>query len=991
MLKKLAKLDFSIPVNVRFLVWVVIGLMMLFGVALILQGQLDTQNYHQQIRQIVKERTGRDVYIRGGVNVVLLPTPTIYVSGVELRDINDGKPVPAFLAELILIKPVISSFFEDKLEIESIAMENPTLEVDRASDGIIHWDWLEKELFQLLETTKGAAPQELDVIGGTIIYRNTVTGRKFRVYNININGNTGASPNFSGGLSFNDQAFSFSVLSKGQSSASGDIPLLVRVAANDQNYVQLDGNANISHSSLKVNGDLQVDIKDMYPWITLQKDKSKPVLEQFMQGSRGRQDTQAVLPVKFSGKWKQNGDDILLNNVVWEGLNSKGKGQMTASLADGFSIDSRLHFESLDYERWRMLIETISEQLALDETGRYVIDESLRESVLPEDLKVNFEMTSDKLFIRSQVWENVKVSVEMADAALTINQLFLELPGDSTLAMFGVVSQSATTRGMRFEGSIETEGKSLKQVLSIFDASVAELPNIGFEEFFIRSNIYVSNDQVRLSEADVRFDELQLGGGLVIYYDAENPRVEADVRLEDTNFDYFRDVWREQYQESKPEDFFLRFNKNINLDWLKRLETTIDLKINVDRFTFLERDGTSAYVRLFAQQGQLGLYNIRFYYPDDTLEMNLTLNVQREKPYVNLVLNANELDTAYFNPFAPEKETLETEEEEALPEADTDAETDTIVNISTQSQQRETNGTFMLAQSNTRTIAPSDFSPDDATTQMDLEKNRSATTKDWSKELIDMSWMEGFDGAFDISLRKLIHDDLEFEAIKMRASLSNRSLTVQQVGFNYWGGNCELTGNLYGGKVPGLTLGFTLYNVELNDMLSSLMGYDNISGKASVSGTFSTSGVNYLSWLSQSEAKMTVSGRGVSVKGFNLAGVVNTVRVSRTAADVLNNVNRALVSGSTRMTADGVINVKNGVMRSPGITLRTGNIIGGLTGDVSLVPWTMDMAMNFQFPEISSETIPTLLVQLNGSIDDPALTTDTSSLEAYVVKGIKQK
>jgi len=229
---------------------------------------------------------------------------------------------------------------------------------------------------------------------------------------------------------------------------------------------------------------------------------------------------------------------------------------------------------------------------------------------------------------------------------------------------------------------------------------------------------------------------------------------------------------------------------------------------------------------------------------------------------------------------------------------------------------------------------------------------------------------------------------MALDRIKFQAKLENNLLTFQNFTFSYWQGRCSVLGSMYGGKVPGISTSFTLYDIELHDMLKELMGYGNITGKASITGTLSTSGVNALSWVSQSDAKLIMAGRGVNVSGLNLQGVADAVAVSRTAADVFNNVNLALVNGSTEFTVDGNINVKNGIMKTPGITLKSGAITGGLTGEVRLVPWTMDLSMLFQFPAMTSETIPTMTVQLSGPIDTPELKTDTASLEAYVAKRI---
>jgi hypothetical protein len=191
---------------------------------------------------------------------------------------------------------------------------------------------------------------------------------------------------------------------------------------------------------------------------------------------------------------------------------------------------------------------------------------------------------------------------------------------------------------------------------------------------------------------------------------------------------------------------------------------------------------------------------------------------------------------------------------------------------------------------------------------------------------------------------------------------------------------------MYGGKVPGISISFTLYNAELQDLLHAIAGRDNITGKVSVNGSLTTSGVNPISWVEQSDAKLIMVGN-VHVNGVNIQGVIDAVKNSRTAADVFNNVNLKLVNGATDFDIGGTINMKNGVMQTPGISLKTWMIGGNFRGEIKLVPWTMDTTTLFQFPSLvsSSETVPTMTVQLTGPLDDPQLRTDTASLEAHVV------
>src|SRR6185436_2040557 len=109
-------------------------------------------------------------------------------------------------------------------------------------------------------------------------------------------------------------------------------------------------------------------------------------------------------------------------------------------------------------------------------------------------------------------------SASLDHGAMTINQFDIHLPGDTALSAFGVLSPTIA-KSLRFEGSFDAAGKSFRELLTVLDASALELPAEQLGEFSIHSNIYLAPDQIRFSESDVKINGLQLGGGLVGYYE----------------------------------------------------------------------------------------------------------------------------------------------------------------------------------------------------------------------------------------------------------------------------------------------------------------------------------------------------------------------------------------------------------------------------------------------------------------------------------------
>lgn len=913
---------FDILFSSKALVAVIAGLLLMLGLILVAQGFIDARDYRQTISRLVKEKTGQELVVRGKVSVSLLPTPMIYMQDAEISNPRSKVATPVLTMAGVRLKPALFSLFSDDPRISSVALEKPVLDVQRAHDGVIYWDWLDLSLLKLIAAPSEGESMSVAVTGGRVLYRNNMTDRQTMVEDVTLDGALGGGSRFSGGFSVAGHALrvSLNVVPK----APGHPEFDLVVSAGDKNRAQWQGEADLSADPLRMTGKMSLAVEDISEWLQAKNAGRPNLFEKITNLAPGQEVAKTTLPFSISAEWRQAGWETTLEKTEMKGLNSEGAGTLDIAWGNKISVGADMAFSAFDSNQWRALLEkTLVTSPAAD---TYQGDFTMP-SVLPRGLGVKLKLSADTLYFGTQTWQNARLSAELDRGAVTVNQFSLRLPGESSMTLFGVISQS-NTGTLRFEGSMETEGKSLRQMMTVLDPSAAGLPETGFGAFFAHANIFVSPEQVRLSEADVKISDLRLSGGMVAYYDAR-PRVEADVNLRDINFDYFRDVWRREKKPEKGQDFFLRFGSGMNFDWLKRLQTSIDFKVHVNGFTFLDRQGESASFRIFAEQGGFGIYNMRFNYPTETTEANFTIDVKGEQPLFNVLLNTSELDTAYFMRDGKKKEAEETPDE-------------------------------------------SPVKPQDR----------------WSKELLDMSWMEGVNTSFDLSVGNLSHGRRSFGNVKMRAKLENNLLAFQALSFSYWQGRCDVSGSLYGGKVPGVSIGFTYYSAELKDMLGELFDRENISGRVSMSGTLSTSGVNLLSWLNQSEAKLVMAGRGISVGGVSLQGVVDAVAVSRTAADVFNNVNLALPEGATEFDVDGNINGRGGVLKTPGITLKAGSVLGNLTGEVRLEPWTMDLSTFFQFPGLSSETVPTMTVQVIGPIATPELRTDTSSLEAYVAKRI---
>jgi len=960
-------------VGLKFAVGVVTAILFVLGLILVAQGFIDTRDYQQAVIEAIQKQTGKTVTIKGKVTVALVPTPTLYIPGIELREADSDHPGPAASADMIRIKVPVMSVFSEHPRISAIVLESPVLELAKGDDRKIRLDWLNTGLMKTLaDNSDPGNPLSLEINDGKILYRDVKTDKSVTIDAVNLYATSDSKLDISGGFTVYNHPLQFTLNtdSAAVTSGGGLTPFALEARAGDSSVLKLNGGMDLSQDRPLIQGKLELTLPDALLWVQAKAEEKEELLKQVTNSFTQKKNNKIMLPITLSSDWSSQGLDVDMHNLQLQGLNSGGAGSFKLVWEDWQPVmTSQMRFSSFDYDPWKKLFSIAlgigqqSDEEFYRSAGRE------KENPLPKDSRVSLNLMAEQFHFGAQVWKNATLSADLSDGAVTVNQFNIELPGDAKLALFGIISQSPTG-DMRFEGSMETDGASLRDALTVFDESASGLPQTGFGTFRARSNIFVSSEQLRLSEADVRLSDLHLNGGLAAYFDTK-PRIEADMRLRGINFDYFRDAAREKEKQSGQKEFFLKFDRGMNFNWLKRLQTAIDFRVNIDDFTFLERAGKTASFRLYAQQDEFGIHDINFVYPDDTLKGLFKINVAGEQPSIQLTLNTNEIDTNYFT---------------------IDNRSSNVIMAKLSSVKADTDkGQSLPAPTEEGGVVP----PKPATVIEDIQPrpkaDSSAAHSRWSEDLIDMSWMGGFAGSFDLTLGRLKHNGYVLDNVKLQADLANDVMTFKNFTFTYWGGACSVLGSVYGGKVPGISLNAVVTGARLHDMLQSLTGRQNISGSVSATASITTSGVNILSWVSQSEAKVALSARGVKVDGLNLQGVADAVSVSRTASDVFNSVNLALPSGSTFFSVDGGINLKNGIMKTPGIALKSETTVGNLSGEVKLLPWTMELSTIFQFPAMSTETVPTLTVQLAGPLDAPQLRTDTSSLEAFVAKRIISK
>nr|AEQ20359.1 hypothetical protein [uncultured bacterium CSL1] len=926
---------------------------------------IPTEGYQAQIVQVFKDATGHELRVSGKAKLTLFPQPILEISDAELLTAAAGSRVPSLKIESIRAYATLGSVLGGQPVITSVVLVRPVLEIERGQDKAVQWDWFSQQTLARLASqqatltgapdSKEANPMEFAIYEGTLHYRNPRVEYSESLESVNLALTTGQSglATLNGDMVLRGRTITVDgVLEATPAGAQNqEAPFTLSLASDHGDTLAMKGTRVVLDGKPRFTGTLDLAMQDVLAWAP----KAPPstaapaapapaslvaaAVPQAPSPDAAKPRATLAFPLKLNATITQSDDSLALREAKLELADAKGSGTLDMLWTQMPAVKVGLKLDTIYEVQWRALGEgwlfDLQRDRAQKEASQNDPTKKDREerNPLSDDMVIDLDVTSDALtFAGGRIWKNIALKAQLADGAITINQCDVSFAPDSNLTIFGLISHSS--KGLRFEGNMETRGKDLRTFLALFDPEAVNLPQRGMDAFTAKSNLFMSNQQLRVSEAQLLIGDLSLIGGLVTYFEAK-PRVEAEIRLQDINLDYFRDAWRQERRKEQVGGFSLIRTRDYDFTWLKELSVKVDFKVTIDNFTFLERTGQKASFRVFADTGEAGLYGIKMLYPESTLDASLMLDVKGERPVLDVSLTTNRFDTRYFavNPQLAE-----------LP-------------------------------------APPPPPPPPGTPP-ELANNK------WSEDLFDTSWASGWKSEFDINIGDMTYNGQRLDNFKLKARLDDEMLTIRKLSFGLWGGGFEAAGTILLGKVPALSMSFTFYNAEMRDMIASLSTLNSISGRASVSGTISTSGVNLLSWVTRATSNLVVAARGVWVRNFNLQGVIDSVNAARSVADVVNNVSRTIVDGTTEFSLDGNFNIEGGVMRTPGATLRSGNVTGNLNGQLQLVPWLIESSILFQFPSFPSETVPTLQVDLNGSADSPTLKTDTSSLEAYVAKRI---
>ena len=246
----------------------------------------------------------------------------------------------------------------------------------------------------------------------------------------------------------------------------------------------------------------------------------------------------------------------------------------------------------------------------------------------------------------------------------------------------------------------------------------------------------------------------------------------------------------------------------------------------------------------------------------------------------------------------------------------------------------------------------------------------------WSREPLDLSILQAFDGDLDFAADRFISGDTQIDNLQSKLALRDGTLTITELTGNTYGGAVNLTGTLASRGVPTFKGHVVADKVNIDEVSSSRL----VKGPISFDADLNSSGysmaelMNALQGTGKVDGTVTVLGKveqmvgtaALSVLGQQLTKMTGVQQVQN-MTDYINASYQAFVGRPNALNAN--FNITRGVLNTQDMSFANDQAKALITGDANLGAWTIGMLVNvfsMQFPDQ-----PCLTVDLLGILDSP--------------------
>jgi uncharacterized protein involved in outer membrane biogenesis len=502
----------------RKLLWTLLSVLILFVLVLVIVPPLiNWNNYKSEIIQLVKERTGVDMDIKGAIRLRAFPTPAISIKNIEIKE-TPTLPVNARFtlksAELnIALLPLLGL----NVEITSLNFNQPRIKIFGINKSSTALQSIENEIqAELVDTPLPPASvpvsahkmpgflkkikiNKLKIEKGDFIYENQQMKTHHEAKNVDI--------------SITMDSLLGPYKAQGSATING-VAGEVETSISELDFnkpLQISNKFSVSGITAKLNGAVNFtrDSVDFKGNIDCSSDNLGDSLKLFMT------DIPNALNQKFAIRSTviANVNEAKLTDITFNAAGIIGDGSIAVSFDQKLQMDAKLHVNPVNITQLVYAKSFKQFDYKFDPfSSAFAVSQKIPQKIafhIPKFINANIDVSLDGFTYNKAAFRNGHALISVANGILDLKNTSIEFPGGGKANLSGQLKNNQS-HIPEFNGQFSTTINNLKSLLEIFN--VPALPPGLPRNFKLDTRLQANMDKVQCTNLVGYFGKSKITG-----------------------------------------------------------------------------------------------------------------------------------------------------------------------------------------------------------------------------------------------------------------------------------------------------------------------------------------------------------------------------------------------------------------------------------------------------------------------------------------------
>jgi uncharacterized protein involved in outer membrane biogenesis len=489
---------------------------------------VDWNRYRDDIAVTLSAATGRNIAIRGDVELSVLPVPTLRARDVRVANVPGGAAPDFARIGAFEIRLSIVPLLAGRIEAKSVSLVAPVVELEILADGQPNWrlERIDRGGGNTVHRTGIAMRFEtVSVEGATIAYRSAAAGHQLTLSKVDATIDAAGEParyRARGKVLLGAVPLGFDALIEPPRD-NGLVPLRLTLRhGRGGARGELDGYLESPPEALRLAGTFRAS-GDRFGELIGEAEGAGATLPPWLAGK-----------FTFESAVTLAGAELSFTDATLQLDQLQSKGAVAVTLGSQPRVEATLGLNRLDLDR---LLEpeakrpapaaTVAPGTALRAAPPVVV--ALPTMELPRWPRVGLNLTIDAVVYRREIIRNLKANGTLADGRLNLYGLSAQLPGAADLALSGTLT--TVERRPKFDGPVTLNAGNLRGVLDWLGIDASRVSAGRLRSLAVTGTLAVDPAAIRLVKATIDLDLSRATGSIGLRLGAE-PTALADLSID---------------------------------------------------------------------------------------------------------------------------------------------------------------------------------------------------------------------------------------------------------------------------------------------------------------------------------------------------------------------------------------------------------------------------------------------------------------------------